>query len=39
MFLVGRHEGKKPFERPRRRCEGNIKIDFIDVGCQDLDWI
>jgi hypothetical protein len=26
--LVGVPEGKKPLERPRRRWEDNIKIDF-----------
>jgi hypothetical protein len=31
--LVGIPEGKKPLERPRRRWEGNIKIDFQEVGC------
>ena len=23
---------KRPLERPRRRCEGNIKMDFHEVG-------
>jgi hypothetical protein len=26
-ILVGKHEGKTPFGRPRRRWKGNIKID------------
>jgi hypothetical protein len=26
--LVGRQEGKKPLERPRRRWEDNIKLDL-----------
>jgi hypothetical protein len=25
--LMGKPEGKRPFERPRRRWEDNIKID------------
>jgi hypothetical protein len=27
-ILVGKPEGKKPFERHRRRWEDNIKMDF-----------
>jgi len=26
--LVGKHEGKRPRGRPRRRWEDNIKMDF-----------
>jgi hypothetical protein len=26
--LVGIPEGKRQFERPRHRCEGNIKMDL-----------
>jgi hypothetical protein len=37
--LVGKPEGKGPFERPRRRWEDNIKIDIQDVGCGDMEWI
>ena len=32
----GKTGGKEPLERPRRRWEGNIKIDFREVG---WDWI
>ena len=34
--LVGKPEGKRPLERPRRRWEDNIKMDpqeVWDVGC------
>jgi hypothetical protein len=31
--LVGRAEGKKPLGKPRRRREGNIKMDLQEVGC------
>ena len=31
--LAGKPEGKKPLERPRRRWEGNIKMDLRQVGC------
>ena len=36
--LVGRHEGKRPLGRPRRRWEDNIKMD-LEVGCGGMDWI
>jgi hypothetical protein len=32
MILVERHEGRRPFGRPRRRREDNIKVDFQKVG-------
>jgi hypothetical protein len=31
--LLGKPEGKRPFGRPRRRWENNIKIDLQEVGC------
>ena len=31
--LVGKPEGKRTMERPRRRWENNIKMDLQDVGC------
>ena len=31
--LVGKHEGKRPLGRPRRRWEDNIKMDLQEVGC------
>jgi hypothetical protein len=31
--LVGKPEGKRPFGRPRRGWEDNIKMDLQDVGC------
>jgi len=34
--LVGKPEGQRPFGRPRRRWEDNIKIDLQEVGgCGD----
>ena len=38
-ILVGKPEGKRPLERPRRRWEDNIKMDLQEVGCGDMDWI
>jgi hypothetical protein len=31
-ILVGKPEGKRPPGRPRRRSEGNIKMDLRDIG-------
>jgi hypothetical protein len=31
--LVGKPVGKRPLLRPRRRWEGNIKMDF-----EEMDW-
>ena len=36
--LVGKPEGKRPLERPRRRWEDNIKIDLREVGGGG-DWM
>jgi hypothetical protein len=45
--LVGKSEGNRPFGRPRRRWENNIKMDLqeMEFGCmdwteqsQDRDW-
>jgi hypothetical protein len=37
--LEGKHEGKRPMGRPRRRWEDNIKMDLQEVGCGGMDWI
>jgi len=37
--LVGKPEGKRPLGRHRHRREDNIKMDFQEVGCEDVDWI
>jgi len=37
--LVGKTKGKKPFGRPRRRWEDNIKMGLQDVSCGSMDWI
>ena len=37
--LVGKPEGKRQLERPRRRTEDNIKVDLQEVGCGVMDWI
>ena len=37
--LVGKPEGKRPLERPRRRWEDNIKMDLEEVGRGCGDWM
>jgi hypothetical protein len=37
--LVGNHEGKRPLGRPRRRWEGNIKMDLQEMGCGDMNGL
>jgi hypothetical protein len=37
--LVGRPEGKRPLDRPRRRWEDTIKKELQEVGCGGMDWI
>ena len=36
--LVGKPDGNRPLGRPRRRCEGNIKMDLRKVG-RGGDWM
>ena len=36
--LVGKPEGKRPLERPRRRWEDNIKMDLQEVGVVGTGW-
>jgi len=37
--LVGKHEGKRPLGRPRRRWEDYIKMDLQVVGFGGMEWI
>jgi hypothetical protein len=37
--LVGRPEGKRPLGRPRRRWEGNMKLDLREMGIVGANWI
>jgi hypothetical protein len=37
--LVGKPEGRRPLERPRRRWEDNIIMDLREVGWGGMDWI
>jgi hypothetical protein len=37
--LVGKPEGKRPLERPRRRWEDGIKMDLREIGWGAVEWI
>jgi hypothetical protein len=37
--LVGRPEGKRPLERPRRRWKDGIKMDLREIGWVGVEWI
>jgi hypothetical protein len=38
-ILVGKPERNRPFGRPRRRWEDNIKMDFTKIDLEGVDWI
>jgi hypothetical protein len=38
-ILVGKSEGRRPFGRPRRRWEDNIKIILREIGWEGVNWI
>ena len=39
IYSLGKPEGKRPLERPRRRWVYNIRMDLQEVGCGYMDWI
>jgi hypothetical protein len=38
-LLVGKPEGKRPSGRPIRGWVDNIRMDLVEVGWGDVDWI
>jgi hypothetical protein len=38
-LLVRKPEGKRPLGRQRRRWVDNIRMDLVEVGWGDVDWI
>jgi hypothetical protein len=36
---VGKPEGRRPLGTPRRGRVDNIKMDLVEVGWGDVDWI
>jgi hypothetical protein len=37
--LVGNPEGKRPVGRQRRRWVDNVRMDLLEVGWGDVNWI
>jgi hypothetical protein len=38
-LVVGKPEGRRPLGRPRRRWLDNIRMDLVEAGWGDVDWI
>jgi hypothetical protein len=38
-LLVGKPEGRRPLGRPRHRWLDNIRLDLVEVGWSDVDWL
>jgi hypothetical protein len=38
-LLVGKPERKRPLGRPRRRWLDNIRMDLVEMGWGDVNWI
>jgi hypothetical protein len=38
-LLLGKPEGKRPLGRPRRRWIHIIKMDLLEIGFGELDWV
>jgi hypothetical protein len=38
-LLMGKPGGRRPLERPRRRWLDNIRMELVEVGWGDVDWI
>jgi hypothetical protein len=36
-MLVGKPEGSRPLERPRRRWEDNIKMNIREISCGGMN--
>ena len=37
-ILTGKPTGKRPLGRPRRRCEGNIRMELEEIGINAGNW-
>jgi hypothetical protein len=38
-ILIGELEGRRPFGRLRRWWVDNIKMDFVEIICESVDWV
>ena len=36
---AGKHIGKRPLGRPRRRWEDNIRMDLKEIGINTRNWV
>jgi hypothetical protein len=39
IYMLVTYEGNRTLGRPRRRWEGNTKIDLREVECEGVRWI
>jgi hypothetical protein len=39
MLSVGKPEGRRPLGRPRPKWVDNIRMDIVEIGWGDVDWI
>ena len=37
--LTGKPKGKRPLGRPRRKWEGNIRMDLEEIGINAGNWV
>jgi hypothetical protein len=38
-ILVGKHDGKRPHGRPRRRWDDKTGMDLTEIVCERVDWM
>jgi hypothetical protein len=38
-LLVGKPKVRRPLGRPRHRWLDNIRMDLVEVGWDDVDWL
>ena len=38
-FLTGKHTGKRPLGRPRRRWEDSIRMDLKEICVNTRNWV
>jgi hypothetical protein len=38
-LLMGTLEGKRLFEKPKGRRDGNLRMDLTEIGSKNIEWI
>jgi hypothetical protein len=38
-LLVGKPEGRRPLGKPKRKWLDKIRMDLVEMGWSDVDWI